>query len=207
MPLIVWAPPVKLTVLPTAVALSVLIVEMPPISRSAFAACVSVPVPVKALPTASELLLVRLTPVTVKLGMAKVPVRVWAFESNVCTPDPEMNVPLLTILPWKVTGEFPELFHVAPDAIVTRPLNVLSPTALLTIKDPLVPPPTVVDPTTDSGLPVTVKDVPLPITRFRPMVSGPTVEVEDVPPRVRSLAIVVVPTCKVLTALPEKTKL
>ena len=52
-----------------------------------------------AVVTVRVLLLVSVTPVTVTLGMEKVPVRDCAFVLNVCTPVPAVNVPLLVIPP------------------------------------------------------------------------------------------------------------
>ena len=48
--------------------------------------------------------------------------------------------------PLNVTGEFPELFQVAPVATVTSPVNIFVPVAEEIIKLPFVPPPTVVVP-------------------------------------------------------------
>ena len=63
-----------------------------------------------------------------------------------------MNVPVaLFVIPFLSSiAELPELFHVAPLATVTKPVNNLAPVAEDITRLPLVPPPTV-------GAPVTVK--------------------------------------------------
>ena len=57
-----------------------------------------------------------------------------------------MNVGVVVMPPLNVTGEFPELFQVAPEATVTRPVNIFVPVAEEITKLPFVPPPTVVVP-------------------------------------------------------------
>ena len=61
----------KFTVLPTAVAVSVVIAKVPPRFRVPVAPFVNPPVPANAVPTVNVPLLVRVTPVTVTLGMER----------------------------------------------------------------------------------------------------------------------------------------
>jgi len=66
---------------------------------------------------------------------------------KVCTPVPEVNVPLSVRLPPKLTALLPELLQVAPLTTVTSPVNVLRPVpARVSVPD--VPPPTLVVPPT-----------------------------------------------------------
>jgi len=72
--LAVWAAPVKFTVFPLLVAVSVVMADVPPRLRVVFTACVNPPVPARAVPTVKVPLFVRVTPVTVTLGIDNVPV-------------------------------------------------------------------------------------------------------------------------------------
>ena len=79
---IVCAAPEYVTVLPAAVAVNVVIPDVLPRSNVAFAACVNVPVPDKALRTDRLLLFVKLMPVTVTFGIVNVPVNACGFVSK-----------------------------------------------------------------------------------------------------------------------------
>ena len=81
--LTVWDAPVKFTVLPELLAVSVVIPEVPPIFNIELAACVNPPVPLNAVLTVNVLLFVKVTPVTVTLGITNVPVKACGFASNV----------------------------------------------------------------------------------------------------------------------------
>jgi hypothetical protein len=61
-------------VLSVFVAVNVVIVEVPPRFSVALEACVNPPVPFKLVPTVNVLLFVRVTPVTVTVGMLNVPI-------------------------------------------------------------------------------------------------------------------------------------
>ena len=142
-------------------------VEVPPILRVAFAACVKPPVPIRAVATVNVLLLVNTVgEVTVMLGIVNVPVSACELVSNVCTPEPAVKVGLVVIPPRNVMGEFPELFQVPPALIVTKPVKILVPVAEEMTKVPVVPAPTVVVPDTVKAKPAAVKVVPFPILRL-----------------------------------------
>ena len=64
---------------------------------------VNPPVPVKAVVAVNVPLFVSVIPLTVTLGIKKVPVKAWSLVSNVCTPLPAVNVALFVIPPRKVT--------------------------------------------------------------------------------------------------------
>ena len=73
--LTVWDAPVKFTVLPELLAVSVVIPEVPPIFNVELAACVNPPAtPLNAVLTVNVLLFVNVTPVTVTFGIVKSPV-------------------------------------------------------------------------------------------------------------------------------------
>ena len=174
-----------------AVAVNVVIPDVPPIFRVALAAWVNPPVPDKAVPTVNVLLLVSVTPVTVTLGIDNVPASACAFVSNVCTPVPELKVPLLVMPPLNVTGEFAAvLVHVPPAATVTRPTKVLVPVAEVIVRLPLVPPPTVVVPVTVKLKPATVNVVPSPTESAPPTVVAIPVVVFVLPLVLRLLKVV-----------------
>ena len=141
-------------------------------------------------------------------GMEKVPVSAWSLLSNVWSPVPAVKVPpLLVIPPLKVTGEFPELIHVEPEAIVTRPVNRGKADGLLMIRLPFVPPPIVEVLATLKENPETVNVVPSPIKRLPPTDNPVTVAVDAVPLKVRLPPTKVVPVVKVFTPLPERVRL
>ena len=77
-----------MTVLGLTLAVRVVMAEVPPIFKIAPLPWVSPPVPLKAVPTVRVVLFVRVTPVTVTLGIdiAVVPPIAWLFVSKVCTP-------------------------------------------------------------------------------------------------------------------------
>ena len=196
-----------MTVLPTAVAVRAEIPAVPPRFSVPVAAFTKVPVPSSAVLTVSELVLVsEVGELTVTLGIVKVPVRVCAVAvSKVCTPLPPLNAEVVVIPPRKVTGEFPELFQLAPVLIVTKPAKIFVPVAEVMFRMPLVPPPTVVVPVTVNAKPAALKVVPLPTTKFPPIPRVSTVVVATVPLRVR-LPATAVAACKVLLPLPERVK-
>ena len=173
------------------------------------AALVNPPVPAKAVVTVSVPLLVKVTPVTVTLGIEKFPVSAWELVSKVCTPVPAVKVPLLVIPPRKVIGELLELFQVPPAATVTRPVKVLAPVAEEMVKFPLAPLPTVVVPVTVRAKPAAVKVVPSPTARLPPMERVATVVVDVVPLRVKLPPTVIfgVAVCRVFTPLLERVRL
>ncbi len=72
-----------MTVLGLAVAVNVVISAIPPRLRVALVACTNVPVPLSAVLTVSVLLLVRVVPVTVMLGIEMAPVMACALVSKV----------------------------------------------------------------------------------------------------------------------------
>lgn len=160
------------------VAFNVVMPDVPPMFSVAPTACVSAPVPLKAVPTVRLLLLVRVTapPVTVTLGIVRFPVKACEFVSNVCTPVPALKVPLFVMPPRNVTAEFAAVFvHVAPDAIVTRPVKVRVLLAVI-VRAPLVPPPTVVVPVT-ANVEFPIENVaPLLMLRFPVTVVLPLVD-------------------------------
>src|ERR1044072_7100706 len=131
--------------------------DVPPIFNVALAACVRPPDPERAVATVNVLLLVKVTPVTVILGMENVPLSCWELLSKVCTPVPAVNVPLLVIPPLNVTFELPLLFQVPPAFTVTNPVNIFVPAVALMVKLPLVPPPMVVVPETVRLKPAALK--------------------------------------------------
>lgn len=181
--------------------------DVPPIFRVAFAACDSSPVPESAVATVRVLLFVSVTPVTVMLGIDNVPVTDWELVLNVYTPVPAVKVPLFVIPPWIVIAELPELFHVAPELIVTRSVKVFVPVAEEMVSVPLVPPPTVVVPVTERAKPAAVKVVPLPTFKLPPILNPTTVVVEAVPLSVRLPDIAVVPVWRVFVPLVERLRL
>ena len=76
------------------VAVRVVMVEVLPMFKTAPLPWVSPPVPLKAVATVKVVLLVRVTPVTVTLGIeiAVVPPIAWLFVLKVYTPDPAVKV-------------------------------------------------------------------------------------------------------------------
>ena len=92
--------------------------------------------------------------------------------SNVCTPVPAVKVPLLVMPPRNETASLAELFQLPFAFTVTRPLKVLVPVVDEMVKVPLVPPPTVVVPVTETFL-VEVSSVPEVTVRFPPTVVLP----------------------------------
>ncbi len=127
--------------LPDADAVRVVMVEVPPMFNTAPLPWVSPPVPVKAVATVKVVLLVRVTPVTVMLGIeiAVVPPIDWLFVSKVCTPDPAVKVvPLWVIPPRNVTAAPAELFQMPPELIVTKPTNTFAPVPPVIPKVPVM---------------------------------------------------------------------
>ena len=190
-----------------AVAVKIVIADVPPIFKTALPAWVSPPVPVSAVATVSVLLFVNAIAVTVRFGMKKVPVSACALVVKEYSPAPAVNVPLLVIPRLNCIAEPIELVQVAPIAMVTSPVNNLAPVTDETVKLPLVAPPIVVVPVTVKANPAAVKPVPLPIIRLPVMVKPTTVFVEVVPLKIRLPVIAVVPTCSVFTPLPLIVKL
>jgi len=85
------------------------------------------------------------------------------------------------------------LFHVAPEARVTRPVNSFAPKIFDMIRLPLVPPPIVVVPPTVNAKPAAVKVFPSPMLRLPVIVRSATVvALAVVPPKVRLPSIVLV---------------
>ena len=67
----------------------------------------------------------------------------------------------MVIPPLNVTGELAEVFvQIAPEAIVTRPVNIFVPVADVILSVPLVPPPNVVVPETVKLNPPTLSEPP-----------------------------------------------
>lgn len=185
--------------IPTAPVKFILSVPVP--------ALVSPPVPANAVATVNVPLFVRVTAVTVTLGIENVPVNACGFVSKVCIPVPALKVPLFVIPPLNVTGEFAAvLVHVPPEAIVTRPVKILVPVAEVIVRFPLVPPPTVVVPVTVNANAAAVKIVPFPTERLPVMPRPTTVVVDTVPLNVKLPLIVVVPVCKTSVPLPLKVR-
>ena len=192
--------------LPTAVAVSVVMVDVPPIFSVPVAPLVSPPAPVSAVPTVKVPLFVYV-PVTATDGIENVPLTVLPAPLKVWTPVPALNVPAFEILPGKVKAALPAvLFHVAPALTVTSPLKAFVPVAEDMVRIPLVPPPTVVLPVTVKAKAPAVKVVPPPTTRFPPIANPTTVVVVAVPLKVKLPVIDVVPVCKVLVPEPESVK-
>ena len=110
---------------------------------------------------------------------------------NELTPDPAVKVAvaLLAMPPLNSTGAFPELFHVLPALVVTRPVKSFAPEAELMTRLPLDPPPTVVVPETVKANAAAVNVLPFPIVRFEMVVALPVVVV-PVPEVVRLLNVV-----------------
>ena len=94
------------------------------------------------------------------------PVKVWAAVPQVIL----LAAELTASDPPKLTISLAELFQVAPAAIVTSPVKVLAPVALLMTKLPVDPPPTVVVPVTVRSKPAAVKVVPSAMESAPPMV-------------------------------------
>lgn len=165
-------------------AVSVVIAEVPPIFKVAPLPWVSPPEPLKAVFTVSVVLLVRVTPVTVTLGMeiAVVPPIARLFVSKVCTPVPAVKVvPLWVIPPRKDTASLAVLFHTPPGLMVTSPVNIFVPVVEEIVTTPvmLVAPETVVVTAPKVSVPVVTVNVP-------PMVVVPR---KETPPDVLLMAI------------------
>jgi hypothetical protein len=168
-------------VFPEAVAVKVVIPDVPPRLSVPVAKFTSVPAPPKLVATVNEFVFDNEIVVEI-FGMENVPVNVCGFVVKLqLPPTPGVNVPLFVIPPRNSTVELMELFHVPPLAIVTSPPNTLEPVAEEKIKLPLVPPPTVVVPETVKGKPAAVKVVPFPIDRFVEIPRVAPVVKEDVP--------------------------
>ena len=170
--------------LPLLVAVSVAIVEVPLMFSKEPVPWASVPpVPESAVPTVSVLVFVRVTPVTVTLGMENVPVSAWALVVKVYDPVPAVKVPLLLVTPpRKLIAEFPELFQIPPEFMITKPAKVFVPVVLA--KD--IVPLTLVVPVTVivTALKVFVVSAdtvrpPAPTLKF-PVAEPPNVEPESV---------------------------
>lgn len=79
------------------------------------------------------------TPVTVVLGIENVPLSDWALFVNEFIPVPaakEATVPRFVIPPRKLTSELAELFHEAPELIVTSWVNCFVPPVAVTFSAP-----------------------------------------------------------------------
>ena len=195
-----------MTVLESTVAVRVVMPEVPPMFKTAPLPWVSPPpVPLKAVATVKVVLLVRVTPVTVTLGIeiAVVPPIAWLFVLKVYTPDPAVKVvPLWVIPPRNVTAKSPELFHVPPALIVTSPVKSCGiPIFIEKVSVPLFE----VVPLTVRAYPAEVKVVPVPMSRA-PIVIPTTVVVVAVPLKVRVPFTVVVVVVRVLAPLPLKVR-
>jgi hypothetical protein len=132
----------------------------------------SVPDPARAVETDNVPLFVNVIPVTVTLGIDIVPERAWPLVLNVCTPVLAVKVPLFAIPPSKVGIAAADSVQVAPVLIVTKPIKVFVPVALLNFKVPLVPAPMVVVPLLFNVIVPKVKPAPSPI-EIDPHVSVP----------------------------------
>ena len=109
---------------------------------------VNPPEPVSAAVTVRVPLFVSVTPVTVTLGIEKVPVSPWLLVSKVYIPAPAVNVPLLVMPLRMLTASPPELFQVAFVLTVTKPPNCNAALVAEIVRLPLVPLPMVVVPVT-----------------------------------------------------------
>ncbi len=192
--------------LPLAVAVKVVIVEVPPIFNVPLVPLplVNPPAPVSAVLTVSVApSLMVYVPVTATEGMVSVPLIVLADPLRVYTPVPALNVPLTVRFPGKVKATLAAvLFHVAPLLTVRSLLKAFVPVAEDMVKIPLVPPPTVVVPVTVKAKPAAVKVVPSPTERFPLMVKPTTVVVDTVPLKVKLPVMAVVPVCRTSVPLP-----
>lgn len=117
-----------------AVAFKVVIVAVPPMFSVECAFCVNPPVPARATSTVSVPALFKATaaPVTVTFGMENVPVRVWEAVLNVCTPVLAKKVGVAVIPPLNVMVEATDSIQAPPALIVTKPVKVFVPLALVT---------------------------------------------------------------------------
>ena len=163
------------------------------------------PTPAKLVATVRVFVLVRAIAVVI-LGIDSVPVRTWALVVKECEPEPAVNVPveLFVMPPLNSTSEFPELFHVAPLAIVTKPVNILAPVAEEIVRPPLDPPPTAVVPVIVVAYPAIVNVVPLPMTRLPETESPAPVVAVALPLNVKFPATVVI--APNVSAPPERVK-
>ena len=154
-----------------------------PIFSVEFAACSSSPVPDSAMPTVRVLLFVRVTPVTVMLGIDNIPFRACGFVLNVCTPVPAVNaviVPELVIPPCKVIASFAGLVQVPLAPTLIKPENSFVPVAEFIVIPPLVAPvPIEVVPLTASAV-VNASNVRVPCVA----VKFPVIVVVPVPVKV-----------------------
>lgn len=197
--------------LPLAVAVSVVMVRFAPVApmfNVLVPALVNPPVPARAVATVSVPLLVKVTPVTVTLGMENVPVSAWELVLKVCTPVLAVKVPLfvMPLLKVEVTAALSVQF--APPLIVTRPVKVLEGfVAEEKVNVPDDPPPTVVVLLTVKVNAPTVRVVPSPTERLPVIVKLAAVVDVAVPLNVRLPPIAVVPDCKVLPPLPLRVRL
>ena len=182
-----------MTVLPTAVAVRLVMAEDPPKLSMPDALFVRPPVPASAVAMMSVPLLVKVTPVTVTLGIMKLPVRACELLLKVCMPELAVKVPLLVMPLLKVGAMAAPSFQVAPLLMVTKPVNVLA-GMVAEEKDnvPEVPAPTVVVPVTPNVKAPTVKAVPSPMDRFPLTVRLAPVVAVALPLNVRFPATVVI---------------
>ena len=191
--------------LPTAVAVSVVTVDVPPIFSVPVAPLVKVPAPASAVPTVKDPLFVYV-PLTVTDGIENVPLIVLPAPLKVWIPVPALNDPAFERLPGKVKATLAAvLFHVPPALTVTSPLKALVPVAEDIVRIPLVPPPTVVVPVTVKAKAPAVKVVPSPTTRSPPIARAVAVDAVAVPLNVK-LPLTVVRLVRVFAPEPESVK-
>src|SRR6266480_3094644 len=120
--------------LPTAVVVRVVMVEVPPICR--VPKLVSAPAPVSDVVTFNEPTFKFVyVPVTTIFGMVTAFI-VLPAPVNVWFPVPAVKVPLLARLPPKLTASFAELFQVPLALIVTLPVKVFAPVAEVMFRVP-----------------------------------------------------------------------
>ena len=105
-------------------ALASVVIEIVPLEFSVpDAAFVKLPLPLNSVPTVNDPLFVTVTVVIVVVGIDSVPLSACARVVNVYAPVPAVNVPLLFVTPpRKLIAEFPELFQLPVEFIVTRPV-------------------------------------------------------------------------------------
>jgi hypothetical protein len=127
----VWTAPLKLTVLPAAVAVRVVIVDVPPILRTPVELLVSPPAPVRPVVTESVPVFVYV-PVTATFGKEVVvdPLMVLADPLKLCEPVlVPVNVAALFVkFPVKAKRSFAvedTSIHEEPLLSVTSPVNVI----------------------------------------------------------------------------------
>ena len=94
-------------------------------------------------------------------------------------PLPAVNVPALVMPPRKVRGESPELFQVAPDAMVTKPGKIFVPVDEVMLRLPPAPAPTMVIPEILKSESAAEKDPLFPIDRLPLIIKFPDDPVKE----------------------------